>query len=213
MHKKGKVEIPRRRRRGYQDELEEGSQVFRLIAEVFNRIAVEARGVDVGEIELLIVGAEFHEKIEGQVQRPVWGCMGPVDLVEDDDRPKAHFERLRKDEAGLRHRPFLGIDEEKDGVDHPEDPLHFAGKVGVARRVDNVDFKIFIVNAGMLGEDRDSPFLLLVETIHDPLRDFLMFAENIGLFEQIVEKGGLPVVDVGDDRDISDLLWVVHMVD
>ena len=37
-----------------------------------------------------------------------------------------------------------------------------------------------------------------------------MFAEDMSLLEQVVEKGGLAMVNVRNNGDVADLCWVVH---
>ena len=41
--------------------------------------------------------------------------------------------------------------------------------------------------------------------IHRPLFDALIVAEGAGLAEQLVDKGGLAMIDVRDDGDIAQL--------
>ena len=80
----------------------------------------------------------------------------------------------------------------------------------MAGGVDNIDLKIFVVDASMFRKDSDSALFFLVIAIHDSLRYFFVFAENVSLFKQVVEKGCFPVVNVSNNCDISDFLWVVH---
>jgi len=40
----------------------------------------------------------------------------------------------------LRERAFAGVDEKDDAVDHAEGAFDFAAEVGVAGRVDDIDF-------------------------------------------------------------------------
>ncbi len=56
----------------------------------------------------------------------------------------------------------------------------------------------------VLREDRDAAFLLDVSRVHDAFGDLLVFAEGAGLAQQLVDEGGLAVVNVGDDGDVAD---------
>ena len=76
--------------------------------------------------------------------------------------------------------------------------------------VDNIDFGVAVENACVLGKNRDSALFFLVVAIHDPLWDLLMLFKNFRLFEEVIEESGLPVVNVGDDRDIAKFGWLLH---
>ena len=98
-----------------------------------------ARGEDVREIELLFVGPQLHERVEHLVEHLVRPGVGPVDLVDHDDRPDVARERLAQHELRLRHRPLEGVDQHQRTVGHLKRPLDLAAEIGVAGRVDDVD--------------------------------------------------------------------------
>ena len=168
------------------------------------REAVLGRGVDDREVELLVGGAEVDHQVEDLVDDLVRARLGAVDLVHDDDRLEAQLERLPEDEARLRHRPFGRVDDEKDGVDHVQDPLHLAAEVAVPRRVDDVHLRVAVVDRGVLREDRDPPLPLQLVRVHHALDDGLVHAKRPRLLQQAVDERRLPVVDVGDDRDVPE---------
>ena len=171
-------------------------------------IAVAARGVEGREIELLVIGLEAQEQLEHLVEHFGRARVGAVDLVDDDDRLEAERERLAGDELGLRHRPFGGVDEQDDAVDHRQDALDLGAEIGVAGRVDDVDVGgravMLPFDRGALGEDGDPALLLEVVRIHRPLLHALVVAEGAGLAEQLVDKRRLAVIDVGDDRHVAE---------
>ena len=54
------------------------------------------------------------------------------------------------------------------------------------------------------------PFLPLeIHRVHDPLLDLLVGAEGAGLAQELIHERGLPVVDVGDNGDVADLIHFV----
>src|SRR3990170_4300113 len=130
---------------------------------------------------------------------------GAVDLVDDHDRAVAAAQRLPEHELRLRHGAVDRVDQEQDAVDHVHDPLHLAAEVGVARRVDDVDLHVAVDDSGVLGEDRDPPLTLERVRVHHALRELLVLAEDATLPEHRVDERRLPVVDVGDDRDVADV--------
>ena len=120
--------------------------------------AVQARGVDDREVELLFGGAELVEQVEGGVDDVVGPRARAVDLVDDDDRLQAQRQRLLGDEAGLRHRAFDRIDQQQHAVDHRQHALDLAAEVGVAGRVDDVDVRALPLDRAVLRQDRDAAF-------------------------------------------------------
>src|SRR5690606_24205844 len=53
-------------------------------------------------------------------------------------------------------------------------------------------------------EDGDAAFLFEIVRVHHAFGDALVFTERAGLFQELVDKRGLAMVDVRDDRDIAD---------
>ena len=119
---------------------------------------------------------------------------------------QARLERLAQDEAGLRQRALGRVDEQQDAVDHRQPALDLAAEVRVAGRVDDVDLHVAALNGGVLGEDRDALLALQVARVHDALGDVLVLAERAGLPEHRVDERRLAVVDVGDDRDVAQVI-------
>ena len=86
----------------------------------------------------MVLGIEVHEQLVHLVDDLGDAGVGPVDLVDHEDHGQVAGERLAEHETGLRQRPFGGVDEQHDAVDHRERPLDLATEVGVAGRVDDV---------------------------------------------------------------------------
>ena len=112
--------------------------------------------------------------------------------------------------------PSLGVDEQHDAVDHRQAALDLATEVGVAGGVDDVDRHAVgdagvegrlpgVPDGGVLREDRDALLALEVTAVHGPLGDVVVLAERPGLPQHLVDEGGLAVVDVGDDGDVTEV--------
>ena len=135
--------------------------------------------------------------------------VGAVHLVDDDDHRQLGGQRLAQHEAGLRQGALGGVDEQDDAVDHRQAALHLAAEVRVAGRVDDVDVVGLVpalgrpFDAGRLGQDGDPAFLFEIVRIHRALFHALIVAEGAGLAEQLVDKRGLAMIDVGDDRHVA----------
>ena len=138
--------------------------------------------------------------------------VGAVDLVDDHDDAMAQLQRLAKHKAGLRHGAFGCVHEQEHAVDHLQHTLHLAAEIGVARRVHNVDFRIAVAHGGVLGQNRDAALALKVVRVHDPVHDLLIFAVHAALLEHFVNQRGLAVVNVGDDRNVSQFIHLVHFL-
>jgi hypothetical protein len=80
----------------------------------------------------------------------------------------------------------------------------------VAGCVDDVDLDSAVVHGGVLGEDRDALLPLEIHRVHHPLGDVLVLPEGSGLPEHGVHERRLSVVDVGDDRHVSDVFAQGH---
>ncbi len=188
------------------DGLEQGVHVVVQLLVVEAGDAVQGRGVDDREVQLLVGGAEVVEQVEDLVDDPVRTRAGTVDLVHHHDRTQAGLERLLGHEAGLRHGAVLGVDHQQHGVDHRHDTLDFTAEVGVAGGIDDVDAVVLPLQRGVLGQDGDATFLFLVVAVHHALVLELLAVQGAGQAQEFVDEGGLAVVDVGDDGDIAEIL-------
>ena len=118
---------------------------------------------------------------------------------------QAAGQRLADDELGLRQHALGGVHQHDGAVHHVQDALHLAAEIGVAGGVDDVDPRAAPDDRGALGQDGDAALALQVVAVHRPLGHHLVVAERAGLAEQLVDQGGLAMVDMGDDRDVADL--------
>jgi len=74
----------------------------------------------------------------------------------------------------------------------------------VARGVDDVDVGVAVLDRAVLGQDGDAAFFFDIPRVHDAFADLLVFTEGAGLAQELVDEGGLAVVDVGDDCNVAD---------
>ena len=73
----------------------------------------------------------------------------------------------------------------------------------MAGGVDNVKAGALPFHAGAFRQDGDAALALLVVGIHGALVHVLVFAHRAGLLEQLVDQGGLAMVDMGDDGNVA----------
>ena len=193
-----------------EQELEERAQVVRQRVRVRGRLAPPCVRVDDRELDLALVGVEVEEELVHLVDDLLDPRVGPVDLVDDEDHGQPRLQRLAQHEAGLRQRPFARVDEQQHAVDHRQAALDLAAEVGVAGRVDDVDLRLAVVEGRVLGEDRDPLLALEVGRVQHALAHVLVRAEGAGLPEHRVDERRLAVVDVGDDRDVTEIRAESH---
>ena len=186
-----------------QNGLEQGHKVG---AHTVGRVgggAVAAGAEQHGTVQLLGRCVQVHEKLQHLVHNLVDALVGTVDLVHHHDDPVAQLQRLGEDEAGLGHGALGGVHQQNDAVDHLQNTLHLAAEVRMARGIHHVDLHVLILDGGVLGKDGDAALTLQVAGVHDALHHFLILAVYAALPQHLVHQGGLAVVDMGDDGDVS----------
>jgi hypothetical protein len=104
------------------------------------------------------------------------------------------------------------VDDEQHAIDHAQDALDFAAKVGVTGRVHDVDLGSMPANRCVLRQDGYAPLALERVGIHHALNDDLILPECSRLPEHFVDESGLAVIDVSDDCDVSNFLLCHSLV-
>ena len=193
---------------GVEERLHRAADVF----EFDLGVAFLGGGVDEREIQLLIGGVERHEQFKDLVEHLLGLGVLAVNLVDDDDGLGTGFQRLAEHETRLRLRAFGGIHDEQHAVNHVHDAFDFAAEVRVSGRVHDVDVEIFIFERGVFGADGDALFPFQIHGIHQAFlaRLVLVGAEGAGLFQETVHERGLAVVNVRDDRNVSNVLHIKY---
>jgi len=149
-------------------------------------------------------GLEVDKKAEYLIVDPQGLGVGPVDLVDGHDRAEPQGERFPGDEPGLGHGPLCSIHQNQDSVDHPENPLHLTAEVRVPRGIDDVDLGTLPPHRRILGQNGDAPLTLERVGIHHALLHLLVGPERSRLPEHLVHQGSFAVIDMGDDRQVTD---------
>ena len=134
---------------------------------------------------------------------PVGPRARPINLIDHHNRTQALGKGFAGDKSGLGHRAFNCIHQEQHAIDHREDPLHLTAKISMARGVDDVDVRAFVINCTVFGQDRNSALTLQVIGIHHPFSHLLMPGKRACLLKQFINQGGFAMIDVGDDGDIA----------
>ena len=110
----------------------------------------------------------------------------------------------------LRLDALRGIDDEQRAFARGERARHLVVEVDVARRVDQVELiglpvLRLVVELDRLRLDRDAALALEIHRVeHLVLR--LARGDRAALLEDAIGERGLPVIDVRDDREVTDPL-------
>ena len=103
----------------------------------------------------------------------------------------------------MRHGAVNRIYQQQYRVNHGEYALYLAAEVGVAGGVHNIDAVVVPVDGGVLGENGDAALFLLVVGVHQALRSDILAVECARLAEKFINQGCFTVVNVGDNRNVT----------
>jgi len=171
-----------------------------------------ARGKDHRKIEQIVRGLQLNKEIEDLVHGPVRPRRRLVNLIDDHQHRKRNSQGFFQNKIGLGHRTFLGIHQEQTAVRHAQDPLNLATKIRMARRVDDIDQVLPISKGSVLGSYGDTALPFQVHGVHKPLGYGLVIAKHAALLKELVNKGGLPMIDMGYNRYISNQLLIHNLI-
>src|SRR5215469_13064600 len=159
--------------------------------------------VDHRELELVIPGRQLKKQILGPGQHLVDAGISTIDLVDDQNWLESKLKGLLEDEASLRHRSLDRVHQQEASIGHIQNTLHLAAKIGMSRRVDDIDLYAPIDNSGILGQYGDASLTLEIIRVHDQLTDLLVLAKDLALLEQPVYQRSLTVIHVSNDGYVA----------
>lgn len=150
-----------------------------------------------------------------------------VDLVDDDDWLDALTKSLAKYGLGLHAHTLDGVDDDECTISDTQGSSHLGGKVNVTWGVDQVDQEVVllgldwdilqvlrVLQLGVEGDggglDCDTALLLVGTGVGETSLTSLGRGDDTGTLDERVGEGGLSVIDVGNDRHVTDVDRVVH---
>ena len=141
---------------------------------------------------------------------------GQVDLVEHGDDLEAGVHREVRVGEGLRLDPLARVHHQQRALAGGQRARHLVGEVHVARGVDEVEDVVLPVLRLVLEPHRvlldgDAALALEVHGVEELLAH-LALGEGPRALHQAVGERGLAVVDVGDDREVADVLHVARSI-
>src|SRR3982750_1035542 len=205
-HLKGARTIARRRRHMLHNGVEQRREIDRCDIHIHRGYAFARRRIYHRSVQLRLIGLELDEEVENLVVYPHWIGARTIDLVDDDDRSPLKGQGLTQHEARLGHWPIEGIDDEEHSVDHTQDALDLTTEVGVTGRIDDVDLGTMPANRCVLRQNGYTALALERVGIHHTFHHDLVLAKGARLTEHLVDESRLAVIDVCDNRDVSNFL-------
>ena len=130
---------------------------------------------------------------------------GQVDLVEAGDDFEVVLHRQVAVGEGLSLDPLSGVDHEDDAFAGGERAADLVAEIDVAGCVDQVDHMVVPVETHRLELDRDAAFSLEIHRV-EVLGAHVPSLDGPGQLQHAIRERGLPVIDMGDDRRVTDAL-------
>ena len=206
--------LTHRRRHVVEDGVEQRLQVVGQLVHAQACTALAGDRVQHRKLELRGVCRQIEEQVRRRLEHPIRPSVLTIDLVDDDDQSQPELERLLEHEPRLRHRPLRRVHDQQCPIRHAQHALDLTPKVGVPRRVDDVQPHLFVrtviaIRDGcQFAEDRDALFTfewIACHAVEGELRLAQAGAGKAGLAQHLIDQAGLAVVDVGDHRDITNI--------
>ena len=203
-HLKGFVGVMAGAGDGFQNDVEQRREILsgRNLFFAQGGDALAADGIEHREFQLF-AGAKVNEEIVDFVEHFPGAGVLAVNFIDDHNKGKFGVQGFTQDKTGLRERPFSGINQENGPIHHAERPFHFAAEIGVAGSIDDVDLDVIPSNSAVFRGNGNAAFALQIHAVHDAL-GLLVGPEYTALAEQAVYQGGLAVVNMGYDGNITD---------
>ena len=124
-------------------------------------------------------------------------------MFDDGDDLELVLDREVGVREGLRLDPLRRVDDEHGALTGLERTRDLVGEVDVPGRVDQVQLVALPVDPHRLRLDRDPALALELHRV-EQLVAHVALGDRVRQLEDPVRERRLPVVDVGDDREVAD---------
>ena len=188
------------------DGVKQRNQIRAVAVRVERCRTISTRAVqEWGIFKLFFACIQIHQQFQHFISDFVQTCIRSVNLIDNYDDFQVHFQSFLQNETSLRHRTFCGIDQQQCTVYHTQHPFYLAAEVCVSRCVNDIDFNVTVPNRGIFRQNGDTSFPFQCIRVHDTLCNCLIFTEHTALFQHFVYQCGLAVVNVCNNRNISQI--------
>ena len=187
------------------DRLEQRLHICALLIKLQHGNTGFGRSIDEGTVQLIVICIQFQEQFQDFIHHFLGPCFRTVDLVDTDNDRMIQFQSLLQNELSLWHGTFKGVHHKDDPIHHLENTFNLSAEVRMAWGIDDINLYPVISNCCIFGEDCDATFPLDIIGVHYTLHHFLVFPECTTLFEQFVHQSGFTMINMGDDRYITNI--------
>ncbi len=192
---------------GGTDGIKQGFQIFRLILRLQMGNAPLCVGIEDGKLDLPFVRIEIDKKVVNLINDLFYPGVTAVNLVDDDHNGQFFGEGFFNDEPCLRQRSLTGIDEQNGPIDHIQAAFNLTAEIRMTGRINDIDLDAVVPYGRILRHDGNPPLFFKIHGVHDPLCDLLILPEGASLLEHGIDEGCFTVINVGDDDNISNVLF------
>ena len=176
------------------------------ISGLLKGIAFLGRGVDHWKIKDIVRGVQLDKEVKDLIHNPVTAGCRLIDLIDNHDDRQMIFKGLFKDEIGLGHGTFLGINQKQSPVGHAQNPLHLTAEVGMSRGVNDIQPVIAVAVRAVFGRNGNSALTFQITGVHKPLGHVLIVTEHARLPEKLINQGRFTMIDMSDDCHVANLI-------
>ena len=167
------------------------------------------------------LGADFRRVLGGDADDLLHLVLGPlrvgggqVDLVDDGQDLQIVVQRQIGVGQGLGLHALGSVHDQDGALAGGQAAADLVIEVHMARGVDQVEGIVLppvvpVAQPHGAGLDGDAPLALQIHVVEDLILHHAHF-HRVALFDQTVGERGFAVVDMGDDREIADMLAVGH---
>ena len=132
----------------FDDCFQQQSHVHLGTFHIFTSKSARAASVKHREEQVVLTSSKVNEEVNGLVVGVGRPSVFTVNLVNANNRLESILKSLLKYKSGLGHRPFVGVDDQQNAVNHAQNSLNFSTNVSVARGVHTIDLGVHVANGG-----------------------------------------------------------------
>src|SRR3972149_5228429 len=194
------------RRNVLKDGFEEGHHALGLVSKVGKGVTGLGGSIEDRKVQLLGICGKLQEKVLYHIGHLCRAGRRAVYLIDDHNGFESLLESVTQHKSGLRHRAIHSVDDQEASIGHVEHPFHLATKIGMAWGIYDVDLYPLISDSRILGQNGNALFPLQLITVEDEVANLLVLAKDMALLEHGIHQGGLAMVNVSNDSNVSYVL-------
>ena len=185
--------------------IQQRRHIHRVVFGSIARVPIHSRSKHNGKIKLLIAGFKLNHQVEHFVNHFVRTCTRAVNFVDHNHDAQPQRKSMLKHETRLRHGAFKRVNNKQRAISHVQHALHFTAEIGMARRIDNINLHIAVIDSDIFRKNGNAAFTFLVVAIKNPFFYLLICTKCSHCVQQAVDKCCFPVVYVRNNCHITDV--------